>query len=57
MNEVIERLINLVYEVPAKLNSLTEEELSKRGMPNKWSKKEILGHLCDSAAFTQIFSG
>jgi hypothetical protein len=28
---------------------MSEEEISNRPLPNKWSKKEILGHLCDSA--------
>ena len=28
---------------------MSETEISNRPLPNKWSKKEILGHLCDSA--------
>lgn len=28
---------------------MSELEISNRPLPNKWSKKEILGHLCDSA--------
>ncbi|MFD4817075.1 DinB family protein [Peribacillus butanolivorans] len=28
---------------------MSELEVSQRPMPDKWSKKEILGHLCDSA--------
>jgi anion-transporting ArsA/GET3 family ATPase len=28
---------------------MSEKEISNRPLPNKWSKKEILGHLCDSA--------
>ncbi|MBI0581209.1 DinB family protein [Neobacillus cucumis] len=28
---------------------MSETEISNRALPNKWSKKEILGHLCDSA--------
>lgn len=27
---------------------MSEKEVSNRSLPNKWSKKEILGHLCDS---------
>ncbi|KFF11607.1 hypothetical protein IW15_15480 [Chryseobacterium soli] len=32
---------------------ISEEEWSHKISPEKWSKKEILGHLCDSA-FTNI---
>lgn len=28
---------------------MSELEVSEQPLPNKWSKKEILGHLCDSA--------
>jgi hypothetical protein len=28
---------------------MSETEISNCPLPNKWSKKEILGHLCDSA--------
>lgn len=35
--------------VPLKLSQFTEEELTYRAEVNKWSKKEILGHLLDSA--------
>lgn len=28
---------------------MSETEVSNRLSPNKWSKKEIVGHLCDSA--------
>ncbi|MGE7609263.1 DinB family protein [Peribacillus frigoritolerans] len=35
--------------IPEEFNRMTEKELNHRPMPHKWSKKEILGHLCDSA--------
>jgi hypothetical protein len=31
------------------LNNLSEDESSVKPLPNKWSKKEIIGHLIDSA--------
>ena len=31
------------------LNQLTEDKSSSKPLPTKWSKKEILGHLIDSA--------
>ncbi|MEC0243683.1 DinB family protein [Paenibacillus dokdonensis] len=47
--KVVERLNHWIAEVPVKFNILPEPELSIRPQPHKWSKKEILGHLCDSA--------
>jgi DinB superfamily len=37
-------------EASKQLLKYTEEEAGKKPAPNKWSKKEILGHLIDSAA-------
>lgn len=53
-------MINVVYDITIRIDahlnevsqfftSVTEDELSKKPAPGKWSKKEILGHLCDSA--------
>ncbi|MED5017419.1 DinB family protein [Paenibacillus chibensis] len=49
MKEVIARLHHWIEKVPASFNTQSETEISKRPQPNKWSQKEILGHLCDSA--------
>ncbi len=38
-----------IQTLPKVLNAMLETEISKCPLPNKWSKKEILGHLCDSA--------
>jgi len=37
-------------ETPKKLFDYSEDEAAKKPAPDKWSKKEILGHLVDSAA-------
>ena len=37
-------------EVADRLRRMDEATASKRPAPGKWSKKEILGHLIDSAA-------
>ena len=37
-------------EVADRLRRIDESTASKRPAPGKWSKKEILGHLIDSAA-------
>ncbi|UOQ70310.1 DinB family protein [Hymenobacter cellulosilyticus] len=38
-----------IVEVSTFWRSLSEEQLQQRPVPEKWSKKEILGHLIDSA--------
>jgi hypothetical protein len=48
VTKVIEGLSALLTEVPKKFGSFSEAELSYKPAPGKWSKKEILGHLCDS---------
>jgi hypothetical protein len=50
LQKVIDRLQEHIDRVPSKFLSYPEEELEKKPAPNKWSKKEILGHLIDSAA-------
>jgi hypothetical protein len=42
----LEKIINLHL---SNLKGITEEEYSFKPIPHKWSKKEILGHLIDSA--------
>jgi hypothetical protein len=49
VQQSLSRLEYLCSNIPAKLIALTEDEFSKKPAPEKWSKKEILGHLIDSA--------
>lgn len=49
MQTIITRLQQLVAEVPPLFNQFSPEEMTQRPAPGKWSKREILGHLCDSA--------
>lgn len=35
--------------IPPKLNAIDDADFGKKPNPEKWSKKEILGHLIDSA--------
>ncbi len=49
INNIINRLNYIISEVPYKIKELTENELTYKQSENKWSKKEIIGHLCDSA--------
>ncbi|HTN46074.1 MAG TPA: DinB family protein [Flavipsychrobacter sp.] len=45
----LNRLEFLTEHIPKLLAALPEDELSASPAPGKWSKKEILGHLIDSA--------
>ncbi|WRU96739.1 hypothetical protein RYX51_06580 [Priestia filamentosa] len=49
MQNVVESIHHWIKRLPEEYNSMSEEEISNRPSQNKWSKKEILGHLCDSA--------
>ena len=49
INNTINRLKFIVNECPGMMNKHSEEDFSKKRAPDKWSKKELLGHLCDSA--------
>ncbi|WP_045576974.1 DinB family protein [Desulfosporosinus sp. I2] len=58
MRTIIKRLNYLVQTVPLRVKEFSEQELSSQ-LVGKWSKREILGHLCDSATnnhhrFTKI---
>ena len=49
MNTAANELVSILA-VEAKLRSVTDDAASRRPAPGKWSSKEILGHLVDSAA-------
>lgn len=49
MEKTITRLQQLVAAVPRQLDQFSAEEMTLRRASGKWSKREILGHLCDSA--------
>lgn len=46
----ITRLNYIIDIAPPLLTAIGEEEMSATSSPGKWSKKQILGHLIDSAA-------
>ena len=46
-------LKNIVDAELQRFQTISEEEWAYKATPEKWSKKEIIGHLCDSA-FTNI---
>lgn len=49
MQHTITTLENLISEFTGQLNLVDEETFCHKPNPEKWSKKEILGHLIDSA--------
>jgi len=49
MKKIIELLEQLVLSYPDKLAGISADEFSVKSSPEKWSKKEELGHLIDSA--------
>ena len=50
MIQAYDRLKEILLAIPAKLNAITEVDAAIKPAANKWSKKEILGHLIDSAS-------
>jgi hypothetical protein len=49
MKNTVQELDEIVNHFTKKINALSDAELSTKPLPNKWSKKEVLGHLIDSA--------
>jgi hypothetical protein len=50
MTESIAHFEALLKTVPARLVDLGDDAVACKPAPNRWSKKEVLGHLIDSAA-------
>lgn len=48
MEDVVNELTAIVNEFAEKMGRFTENELTEKPLPHKWSKKEIIGHLIDS---------
>jgi len=49
MKETISRYELILATAPRKLVDISEADAAHKPAPEKWSKKEILGHLIDSA--------
>ena len=49
MQAVTRELSNILSEYSPKFAAITNEVFSEKPLPHKWSKKEVLGHLIDSA--------
>lgn len=49
VTEAIQRLAHIIDNVSGMLAEIGEEKMSAKPIPTKWSRKEIIGHLIDSA--------
>jgi hypothetical protein len=49
MKSVAAELKSVVEEYAKKFSKLSDQEFSAKPLPNKWSRKEVIGHLIDSA--------
>jgi hypothetical protein len=49
IQKAIDRLEYLCETIPALLKDIDDKSFSEKPLPDKWSKKEIIGHLIDSA--------
>jgi hypothetical protein len=50
MKDIARQIRSLISAVEPQLSRMNYDEMSFKPDPHKWSKKEILGHLIDSAA-------
>lgn len=50
MSAAIERLRFAIKTLPGILTRFTEAESEQRPSPERWTKKEVIGHLIDSAS-------
>ena len=53
MQETAQKLRESINKIVPLLEAIPESETSSKPLPTKWSKKEILGHLIDSACNNQ----
>jgi hypothetical protein len=49
MEKTIQELRDILGEFTPQLKAIPDLEFSAKPQPNKWSKKEVIGHLIDSA--------
>ncbi len=53
MKQTADELRQIIENIVPKLKQLPEPEIAQRPNPKKWARKEILGHLIDSASNNQ----
>ena len=50
MKDIAQQLRSIISTVEPQLSRMNHDEVGSKPAPQEWSKKEILGHLIDSAA-------
>jgi hypothetical protein len=50
MKDLSEQLVRVVETAELKLRKISEPESTKPALPGGWSRKQVLGHLIDSAS-------
>jgi len=50
MSQTADRLARILATVPPRLVDISEDDAGREPAPGRWSKKQILGHLIDSAS-------
>lgn len=53
MEVVAQTLLDIIAQVEPRLHAVSDADAALKPAPGKWSKKEILGHLIDSAGNNQ----
>ena len=53
MEKTAHELLSIVGFVEPKLQAISSENITRKERPDKWSRKEVLGHLIDSACNNQ----
>lgn len=48
MKEVVDDLRGIISKYTALFSNFSEEQLQQKPAPDKWSRKEVIGHLIDS---------
>ncbi len=54
MNTLSNKLEQILRELPELVQGITEQDFLYKRTMDKWSKQEILGHLCDSASINHL---
>lgn len=49
MKNTVDELNQIVDTFAVRIGSIVEKDFAAKPLPNKWSRKEVLGHLIDSA--------